>query len=78
MVISEKRSSPRIDLVFRTFRPDFMMISEKHLQQNETICAIFEGGRGNCLIRLTQYPLLPLSMAEARRINTPECTESVN
>ena len=47
------------------------MISKKHLQQNETICAIFKEGlpkidggpkkkgtQSNCLIRLTQYPPL--------------------
>ena len=39
----KKKSSPRIDLAFPTFRPDFIMISKKHLQRNETICAIFEG-----------------------------------
>ena len=39
----KKRSSPRIDLVFPTFCPSFIMISEKHMQQTETICAIFKG-----------------------------------
>ena len=72
MVISrKKRSSPQIDFIFPTFRPNFILISKKHLQQNETICAIFKGGapkidrdpqkkgaRSNCLIRLTQYPPL--------------------
>ena len=38
----KKMSSPRIDLAFPTFRPDFIMISKKHLQRNQTICAIFE------------------------------------
>ena len=62
----KKKSLPRIDLVFPTFRPDFIIISKKHLLPNESVCAIFEGGpqkkggRGNCLICLTQYP--PLSM----------------
>ena len=40
----KKRSLPRIDLVFLTFRPDFIIISKKHLQQNESVCGIFEGG----------------------------------
>ena len=60
MVISKKKkgSSPRIDLAFPTFRPNFMRITKHHLRLTETISAIFEGGRGNCLIRLTQYPPL--------------------
>ena len=40
----KKRFFPRIDLVFSTFRPDFIIISKKHLQRNETVCAIFERG----------------------------------
>ena len=63
MVISKKKAFTRIDLVRPTFRPEFIRISKKHLQQNETTCAIFEGGkkrgaRGKCLICLTQFPLL--------------------
>ena len=66
MVISKKKNvSLRIDLIFPTFRPNFIIISKKHIQQNKTIW--FRGGlkieggpkkrgaRGNCLIRLTQY-----------------------
>ena len=41
----KKRSSLRIEqLVFSTFRSNLIMISKKHLQQNETICGIFKGG----------------------------------
>ena len=54
----KKRSSPRIDIVFPIFRPDFIIISQKYLQQNETICANFEGDpskKGG----LRQLPHLP-------------------
>ena len=52
-------SSLRFDLIFRYFSSKIMLISKKHIQQNETICGIFKrGGAGNCLIRLTQYPPL--------------------
>ena len=40
----KKKSLLRIDLVFSTFFPDFIIISKKHLQGNETVCAIFERG----------------------------------
>ena len=39
----KKRSSLRIHLALPTFRPNFIMISNKHLQLTETICAIFKG-----------------------------------
>ena len=35
---------PFIDLVFPTFHPNYIIISKKHLQQTQTISAIFEGG----------------------------------
>ena len=69
MVISKKKSLHLESILYLPlFCPDFIMISQKYLQQNETVCAIFEGApkrreaRGNCLIRLTQYP--PLTRAE--------------
>ena len=40
----KKRSSLQIHFVFPTFRLNFIMIFKKHIQQNETICCIFEGG----------------------------------
>ena len=60
--LKKKKVSPRTDLVFPTFRPDFVITSKKHLQRIETVCAIFEGGRGNYLIRLTRYPPLILGL----------------
>ena len=46
MVVSKtkKRTSFQIAFVFLTFRPNVIMISKKHIQENETICGIFEGG----------------------------------
>ena len=40
----KKRSHLESISIFPTFRPDFIITSNKHLQQIETVCIIFEGG----------------------------------
>ena len=58
--------------IFPTFCPDFIITSKKHLQRIETAGAVSwgapkkKGTRGNCLIRLTQYPPPAISMSAKR------------